>query len=398
MRNIITTILLMSVVTAASCQSTTVSDRLALRVFPSIFQAWNPIDMKEVSLATPEQRLTAGAKHDILWEEPVSQLGYGVDLVLGTIWDNKFQGLADDFTPETKKNALGNRRKLLEMNPDMILLMEIRWKDAPGRYLPEDSEWWLRDENGNRKIGWTGGPEPYYYLDYRNPSFGENVRKQASVAVASGIYDGVMLDWWGSHGESDPVCIEFLKKIREAIGPDGIIIVNNDRISPLPVSAPYINGAFMEMKYDTHHTPEGWKRLADDLVWFEQNLRKPVLNCLNIQAGDMQEMMAGLAVSLIFSNGNYLFGRDDNSNPAPDHLHHWFKAYDIKLGKPSANAVESPDGLFTRKFENGVVVYNPWGNGERVVRFGTKMKLSDTGKPSTEFVLEDRNGYIFTYE
>lgn len=385
-------------ISTVCCQKLSVSDRVKLKQYPSIFQAWNPIDMKEYPLQTPEQRLVAGAKHDILWEEPVSQLGYGVDLILGTVWDNKYQGLADDFTSATKTQALENRKKMLEINPDMVILMEIRWKDAPGSYLPSDSEWWLRDEKGDRKIGWTGGPEPYYYLDYKNPSFGENVMKQARIAVKSGIYDGIMLDWWGSHGETDPVCIEFLKKIREAVGNNGIIIVNNDRLSPLPKSAPYINGAFMEMLYETHNSIAGWQKLIADLEWFEQNLRKPVMNCLNVQAGDIEEMMSGLAVSLIFSEGSYLFGRDDNSNPAPDHLHHWFKIYDVKLGKPAGKAVKMPNGLYYRDFEFGKVVYNPWGNGQQNIEFKIKMKLAPNGVSDVNHKLADRNGYIFINE
>ena len=67
------------------------------------------------------------------------------------------------------------RQKYGGMNSDMVFLMEIRWKDAPGSYLPEGSDWWMRGDDGQRKVGWTGGPEPYYYLNYKNPQFRWNL-------------------------------------------------------------------------------------------------------------------------------------------------------------------------------------------------------------------------------
>ena len=65
---------------AAASSTPDVSRRLQQRSFPAVFQAWNPIDMPAVwPLATNEGRLRAAAKHDVLWEEPVSQLGFNTD-------------------------------------------------------------------------------------------------------------------------------------------------------------------------------------------------------------------------------------------------------------------------------------------------------------------------------
>ena len=72
------------------------------RDFPSVFQAWNPIDMPtEYPQETVEQRIQAAAKHDVYWEEPISQLSYGVQLALGAIWDHKYPGLATGFTKDS---------------------------------------------------------------------------------------------------------------------------------------------------------------------------------------------------------------------------------------------------------------------------------------------------------
>ena len=132
-------------------------ERVEGRSYPSIFQAWNPIESADVPLDTQEARLRAAARHDLLWEEPVSQLGYDVDLVLGAVWGHEHGGLATNFTTGSRRQALANRRAMLEMNSQMCFLMEIRWKDAPASFLPEDSEWWMRKTDGSRKVGWAGG-------------------------------------------------------------------------------------------------------------------------------------------------------------------------------------------------------------------------------------------------
>ena len=372
-----------------------VEERVFNREFPSIFQAWNPIDMPQYPLDTEQQRLVTAAKHDLLWEEPVSQLGYGVKLVLGAVWDHENGGIATQFTEETREQALKNRTTMHEINPDMIFLMEIRWKDAPSSYLPEDSDWWKRDENGERIPGWLGGPEPYYYLNYHHEGFREQVKLQARVAVESGVYDGIMLDWWGSHGESDPLAMSFLKGIREGIGEDGIIVVNNDRMAPLPNTAPYVNGAFQENTFRFHNTPEKWQDTIHDLIWFETHFREPRTNCYQIQTGDIYSMRCGLAAALIFSDGYYLFSRDDNNNPAPDHLHHWFKEYDVKLGKPVDTFKKHENGLYSRDYDHGTVVLNLMGNGEQTMTFEKEMTRYDGREEGKTFVIPDRDGQIY---
>jgi hypothetical protein len=141
----------------------TIPTRVVAKIHPSIFQAWNPLDMPgKFPLDTLEQRLTSAAKHDLMWEEPVSQLGFGTKLVLGAVWDGENGGMATQFTADSLKQALANRAKMLEMNPAMVFLFEVRWRDAPGSFLPADSPFWKRHADGRRVAGWDGGPEPYY--------------------------------------------------------------------------------------------------------------------------------------------------------------------------------------------------------------------------------------------
>jgi len=67
---------------------------------------------------------------------------------------------------------------------------------------------------------------------------------QAQAMVRSGVVDGILLDWWGAQDE-DPDRLSVLQEIRQAIGPDALILVNSNWTIPAS-SAPYVNGLYME--------------------------------------------------------------------------------------------------------------------------------------------------------
>lgn len=383
----------------------TLAEKVNTRDYPSIFQAWYGIDMPEAfPVETEEQRISAAAKHDILWEEPLSQLGEGVDLVLGLRWEGEFDGLATEFTAQSLEHAQANKAKLLEINPKMIHLMEIRWRDAPSTFLPDDSPWWKRNEEGEIVKGWLGGWVPFYMLDYENPEFQDNVARQAKIACESGVYDGIMLDWSGH--------LEVIKKVREAIGPDYLIIVNiHDDIEDGELYKDYINGSFMELnpidslsmpvdelvifgKED--HNKRNWDNVRNALVWFEDHLQAPQINCLEVWGNrdDLARMRATTTLGLVYSNGYQLYA-DPNPLKSPDHYHDWYPFWDVNLGKPVAERVEKEDGSAWRDFENGTVVYNHYGNGQVTVTFESEVKRASDGTTGTEFTINDRDGDIF---
>ncbi|MCG8699500.1 MAG: hypothetical protein MI922_15695 [Bacteroidales bacterium] len=382
----------------------TLQQRVVDRDYPSIFQAWYGIDMPEVyPVETEDQRIEACAKHDLMWEEPLSQLGEKVDLVLGLRWDGKYDGLATSFTKESLDKALKNKQKLQAKNPNMVCLMEIRWRDAPSTFLPDSSDWWKRDENDSIKKGWLGGWVPFYMLNYENPGFQDNVARQAKIACESGVYDGVMLDWSGHP--------EIIKKVREAIGPDKLIIVNiHDDIHHGEEYQAYINGSFMELNpidsfsmavpglapNRVNVNKRDWDNIRDALVWFEQHLMEPRINCLEVWGNrdDLQRMRATTTLGLVYSNGYQLYA-DPNPLKTPDHYHDWYPFWDVQLGKPLSAGVAKEDGSAWRKYENGVVVYNHYGNGEVTVSFDAEMKRASDGTTGKEFKLADRDGEIF---
>ncbi len=389
-------VLLGSMLSSSSAPTeSTVAERLQSRSGVSVFQAWNPIDMPEqFPLWTNENRLRAAAKHDVLWEEPVSQLGFNTALVLGAVWEGPHAGLAARFTAGSAAKALANRAAMLEMNPSMIFLLEVRWRDAPGSFLPEDSPFWQRNPDGSRVLGWDNGPEPYYLLDPENPDFQANIARQCALAVDSGIYDGVMLDWSGH--------LEIVKLTRDALGPSGVIIVNiHDHIDDAKRFQPYINGSFMECNPDgpivtTRRNRTTWDDLRAGYLFMESNLREPRINCLEVWGlrTDLRRMRAATTLTLTHGDGSVLFG-DPNPLPQPDHMHDWYSFWDADLGNPIGSRIDRPDGIAERAFENGVVLYNHIGNGTRRVSFAEeRMRVSD-GRVDDTFWITDADGDIF---
>ncbi|KMT65575.1 hypothetical protein [Catenovulum maritimum] len=365
-------------------------ERIKNKSYPAVFQAWNPLDMPETfktdSLAN---RLKTAAKHSLLWEEPVSQLGFNTPLVLGLVWDDKYAGMATQFTQDTLFQAKQNRKTLLDHNPDMVLLMEIRWRDAPGSYFPEDCEYWARNPDGTRVMGWDGGPEPYYIINYENENFQQRVAQQARAAVDSGIYDGVMLDWSGH--------LEIIKKIKHSIGQDGLILVNiHDEIDKVAKYKDYINGAFMECGPETDRLCT-WEKMQQALAMYETEFQSPQINALELWTADRNQEQAMRAITTmgITHSDGYVLYADRNPLPTPDHLHNWYSFWDADLGKPVAKGFKRSDGAYQREFEKGVAVYNPPFNKPVKVVFDKNYLAVSTQVPRPDFDIPRGDGEIF---
>src|SRR6267378_1927532 len=159
-----------------------VAERVAAREFPSIFQPWGPADNLPY-----ESPVDTEGRHDLLWNMPE---------FFGLQWNNPHRLLADGFVDGTIAVGRRNRAELLERNPSMVLLAEVRYRDSPDGDLPDSSPWWQRDEHGQRVVGWAEGN--YYLLDWHSSAFRDQVARQAQKVVRSGVVDGIFLDWWSS--------------------------------------------------------------------------------------------------------------------------------------------------------------------------------------------------------
>jgi hypothetical protein len=191
------------------------------------------------------------------------------------------------------------------------------------------------------------------------------VARRAKAVIDSGVADGILLDWW--HEDDDRLAL--VEEIRSAIGDNPLVLANtNDRTAPR--TAPHINGFFMECTRS--ETSEDWRRIVRTLVWAEQHLRRPRVNCVEVwyhhSRQDLNLMRAVTALTLTHSDGYCLFS-DPNPLPTADHLHDWYPFWEKCLGKAIGRMIRRDDGATHREFENGTVVYNPMGNDPVLVTF-----------------------------
>jgi hypothetical protein len=350
-------------------------ERIRNRGFPSVFQAWSPADN-----LPNEDKLRTLARHDLVWRSPT---------LFGLRWETRPTALATSFSPDSIRVGQSMRQSLLTMNPNMIFIAEIRYRDAPANFFPESHAWWLRDKRGRRRKGWAEGG--YYLLDFSNVEYQRHVASRAKAAVETGVFDGVFLDWWGDDSDR----LSLVRTVRNAIGSDHLIIANaNDRKTPR--TAPYINGYFMECFRSK--TAADWNRIISTLVWAEENLRSPRVNCLETwhhrSRNDLPLMRSVTTLSLTLSNGYCLFS-DPNPLPAPDHLHNWYPFWTRTLGQPLSKGVRRSDGSFAREFEHGTAVFNPMGNRRATVSFEKSRRSVNTGKDATRHIISPGDGDLF---
>jgi hypothetical protein len=215
------------------------------------------------------------------------------------------------------------------------------------------------------------------------------VAQQAQAAVASGVVDGVMLDWW----QDDDERLALVKAIRARIGEGALILANaNDRRTPK--TAPFINGYFMECYRSK--TVEDWARIADTLVWAEKNLRRPRINCVETwfrtSRADENLMRCTTTLSLTLSDGYGLFS-DPNDLPTPDHLHTWYPFWERGLGRPLAPGQPRSDGALAREFTCGTVICNFTNAAPRTSRATGRCALVHTvGVRDGDLFLKDDCG------
>ncbi len=315
------TALLLACAAVVAAQEMPIADRINGRTYPSIFQAWSPIDN-----LPGEDKKTSLARHDLVFHGP----GF-----FGLRWKGTPIGLATEIVPASIQIGLQIRKDILERNPRTILIAEIRYRDAAPNYLPADHAWWKRDATGNVVKGWEEGK--MLQFDVANPEFQKHVAAQARAVVQTGVVDGIMLDWW----KDDADRLALIKVIRAAIGENALILVNaNDRKTPQ--TAAYVNGFFMECYRS--RTIKDWNRIAETLEWAEANLRAPRINCLETwyhnSREDLNLMRAATTLSLTLSDGYALFS-DPNDLPKPDHLHNWYPFWSKSLGQTAREGCEA---------------------------------------------------------
>ena len=380
-----------------------IHERIENRRFPSVFAAWGGIGWSPVLNLPEKSDLEQIALHDL----------YFCCLIFG----QEFQG-----TPEGKRvmgemtQAIEKRDAYLDQNPNMLFIVGLAMREAYPRSYPEDSPYWLRDENGERIVAYKDGA---LFLDFTKPVVIDKIAQEAIAVAKCGLYDGIFFDWWNEHG---PVLAdssvgwrngyrgneleqrardEILRRIRTEVRDDFLILVNGNRRT-MPRTGWAINGTFMETgkDYDEGYTYRGLKQIESTLSWAEENLREPQINCLEgwgvpTESPDsplnQKWMRVFTTMSLTHSDGYVLY------NDGIQHQHYWYDFWDTDLGTPIGEKVqlyENREGLFIREFTNGWTVYNRSGESQTVILpqkvLGVSSKVS-----ATQHIIPDLDGEIY---
>ena len=222
-----------------------VASRIKDREYPSVFSAWY-YDMLNLPNLSADEELIY---HDLFWGGPGFHLQWHP-----TPEGLRLFGRIDD--------AHGKREYLLSKNPNFLRLVSLDYIDADPSDYPEEWHHWIRDENGDRVRAYAGGST--FLIDFTHPVV-QNLLIQKALAVANcGLYDGIFLGRWQEDTatlEDDKggyyrgieaewsARISMMHRIRAAVGDDFLMIVNTGR-RKAQLSAPYVNGAFIETILD----------------------------------------------------------------------------------------------------------------------------------------------------
>ena len=354
-----------------------IEERISTRTVPSVFQAWDRLLIEGKS---EDERI---AYHDLhfspyftlQWYISANEPTYGLATRLGG----------------NLEQAKAIRQQRLELNPNMVFLAEIRIHNHFSlSAFPPDSDFWLKDDKGQMVDNKAGE----VMMNLMNPELQDLLINRIVGIAECGLYDGVMIDGFAhnatgfvgrhhyTHTDEEIIAAttRILRSVRNRVRKDFLILVNANRSKPTAY-VEYVNGSFMETGQDhpKGYTYRGLSEIEDTLLWNEENLREPQINCLEgwgigneppDSPDNQQWMRVFTAMSLTHSDGYVLYNTGEGNYGGPDHEHIWFDFWDAELDKPVGEKGELYDedieGLFIREFTNGWTVYNRSGNVQEI--------------------------------
>ena len=378
-----------------------VEQRIQNRTFPSIFSAWSP---RTLNLLSHDEPLSL---YDLHWNTAIFSNG--------SVETNEGRKLT--INTET---AIAWHDKLLDLNPNLIFIAEIRIRDAGiSRDYPEDFPYYLRDTNGN--LIPTAPEAEYFLLDFTHPDMQDRIVQQAIAVAQCGLYDGIFFDWWKEHHavladgyeigwhegyyslETElQVRDNILKRIRASVR-DDFLIIGNAGHAKIPRTGWGINGIFMETQEapQAGYTHEHLIKMERALIWAEQNLRYPQINCVEgggipteppDSPNNRRWMRLFTAMSLTLSDGyiKYNIGRTTDLFS--------YSFWKADLGLPvgaTTRQYKNIDGLFIREFTNGWAVYNRSGETQSITFPQFVVAVGNNTKRSLSHLLPDLDGEIY---
>ena len=378
-----------------------IQERIHNRSRPSIFAAWGGIEER------PDLSMFDNLAHHDLWFNTPAMFGLGFRDI------GREAHIVGDIS-----NATQVRAEFIARNTNMLFLVEIRVKTYPITWFPEDWPHWIRDAQGNRIIG-----DGRAQVDFVHPEVQEHIIQRTLAVEKCGLYDGVFFDhgrediWYlqghRSHEEARQAMVNILQRIRSASRPEFLIITNTNDTT-IPLTAPYINGGFMETGVpggtyieaamhgiDTNAAiKNSLAQVQHVLSWHERHMREPRVNCFESRYFldkspdsqlNLRWMRAMTTMSLTHSDGYMLFSRPGS------HHHYWYDFWDADLGQPVGEKgllYQETEGLYIREFTNGWAVYNHSGAPQDIALPEETQGVA-SGHSGTEHTLANLDGEMY---
>ena len=322
--------------------------------------------------------------------------------------------------------AIRRRDELRTLNPNLVILMSYSYAAAHFDEFPEDSPYWIRNDDGTifRPYDRTGVPKPYHgRIDFTHPDFQDRIVQWAVAVSKCGLYDGIFFDSWS---EVWPIIVgidingvlhkfrpleaevrarlNIVQRIRAQTRPN-FLIMGNTNHNTIPLTGPYLNGGFMEIDWPVEagnrHDTGNTLTLKNSLTWLEANLREPRINVLEGKTipneprdspANRRWVRALTTLSLTHSNG-YV-----SHNNAHDQRRDWHDFWDADLGRPIGPKAqlyhESIPELFIREFTNGWAVFNRSGEAQ-VITLPEEAEGFASGLVNTEHTLPNLDGEMY---
>ena len=398
--------------------------RLQNRSFPSIFNAWGRISNRP-ALSYEEQLVY----HDLSWSP---ELGL------------RFQRTAHGFQLSGSVVETRERHEaLIEINPDKMFILEIRMRSADPespfyKATYNDDFPWIRDAAGNM-VSEDGNEGSAFLIDFTDRAAQDIIVEQARAVKKCGVYDGIYIGGWhedakvlNGHrtlGAEQQARLAILKRIRDAVGNDFLIIVGSGGDKPRQ-AAPYINGLFIQTdpNHANGYSSDELMDIESTLSWAEAKLRSPQVNCLKGRGVETEDpdsatnrrwMRVFTTMGLTHSDGYMLYttgvrrfihkhdwrtfeiSHKTAHEQGLKHTHHndiyWYDFWDADLGHPIRKKGQlhlNREGLFIREFKNGWVVYNRSGQ-EQNIQLPESAIGRASGITGTSHIVPDLDGEIF---
>jgi|GEM_PF-1965944 len=360
-------------ISAAPAPTVAAAARVNGRTFPSVVMAWERPGKRS---ADPMLRAAELSRSDLIASGPYT---------FRLKWDGASDAVAESFTSDSLVEGARMRHGILALNPNAVLLLEIRIASYPDAALPADHPWWLRDAQGRRIQAWAPG---WSKLDMRSAALQDHAAAQCRAAVASRVVDGCLFG--GLPDDQDGLAL--IRKARAAAGEGALLMATAGK--EVPTVGPELNGLLLIQTREP--TPEYLQSNAATLIWAQSHLREPRLAAYVLQRSVRDERLLRLATTLVLTHSNgYVLFAEPPGPPRDGWSGDWPSFWNKTLGRPLAPSQPRPDGTVTREFERGTVVYNALGGGAVRLTFAEPRTSAASGGRAKRFVLAAGDGDLY---